>query len=181
MEIDSEIEATASQLEAEGDIFPQAPRRIRRSSDDHLVQVRVALNDRRRKRLDQVADVCVRIPFAESSNSRRRQDDIADPSQSNQQDPRELVSWRLGEFVTERLPGDPATHQLTNSPIHQLVILYGGFVDEHHRNVVFDGIHTFARPAFQRGTVFDGCHGCFAVRTRKNLEQLGIDWHIGNI
>src|SRR5437588_10323474 len=55
--------------------------------------------------------------------------------------------------------------------------LDGRFVDQHHRNVVLDGIHPVARVALQAGAVMHEHHGCFEVRASKYLEQFGIEGH----
>src|SRR5205823_5417684 len=62
----------------------------------------------------------------------------------------------------------------------ELVVLDGGFVDEHDRNVVLDRIHALTGRAFQCGPVLDQCHRCLAVGARENFEQLLIDGHVGN-
>ena len=52
-----------------------------------------------------------------------------------------------------------------------------GLVDEHHRNVVLDGIHAVARDALERRAVLDQRDWSFAVGTGQNLEQFRVDSH----
>src|SRR5262245_5150588 len=52
-----------------------------------------------------------------------------------------------------------------------------GLVDQHHRDVVLDGIDASALGALERGTVFHELNGRLARRADQNLEELGIDRH----
>ncbi len=60
------------------------PRRTRR--DDQFVDIGIVLDDRRRGRLDEVRDVGLGKAPAERANGRRREDDVADLPQPDQQD-----------------------------------------------------------------------------------------------
>ena len=55
-----------------------------------------------------------------------------------------------------------------------------GFADEHHGDVIADGIHAVALAALQPVSVMDYFHGCLAERTDENLQQLWINGHAGN-
>ena len=63
----------------------------------------------------------------------------------------------------------------------ELSLFDGRFIDQHDRNVVLDRIHTFARGALQRSSVFDERDRRLAVRTGENFEQFRVDGHAGNI
>src|SRR6185295_7422245 len=71
----------------------------------------------------------------------------------------------------------PISRRRTSRIRCRLVVLDGGFVDEHHRNVVFDRIHTLARRALEGGAVLDQRDRCFTVGTRENLEQFRVHCH----
>jgi hypothetical protein len=54
-------------------------------------------------------------------------------------------------------------------------------IDQHHRNVILDGIHTVTRVALERRPVFDQLYRRFARWTGKNLKKLRSDGHTENI
>ena len=75
---------------------PSAPARPRpRGRDDHVVDMRVVLDDRRRVRLDDVGDVGGGKVAAQRANGRRREDDIADLAEPDQKNAVQLTfrSW----------------------------------------------------------------------------------------
>lgn len=117
MKIDREVEASSPQIDRELQIFPEAARRAGLGRDDDVIEVRIALDDGGGKRFDEIAEVRVGIGFSERLDRRRRQDDIANQSQADQQDTRELVSGYVGNLVNESSPDQPRT--FTNSPTHQ--------------------------------------------------------------
>ena len=55
------------------------------------------------------------------------------------------------------------------------------FIDQHHRNVVLDGVDAVAGGALQRRAVLDERDGGLAVRTGKNFEQFRVDSHARTI
>src|SRR3954463_15891870 len=55
--------------------------------------------------------------------------------------------------------------------------LDGCFVDEHDRNVIFNRADALAGRALECGAVLHVCSRRFTVRTRENLQQLGVDRH----
>src|SRR5207249_5156460 len=57
------------------------------------------------------------------------------------------------------------------------LLLNGRFVDEHHRNVVLDRVDAVAGIAFQARPVLHQHDRRFAVRTRKNFKEFGIERH----
>ena len=61
-----------------------------------------------------------------------------------------------------------------------LLVFDRGLVDQHDGNVIFDRIHTVARLAFQSRAVLHRRDRRFAVWTRENLEQFGVDRHAGD-
>jgi hypothetical protein len=50
-------------------------------------------------------------------------------------------------------------------------------VDQHHRDVVFDGIDAAALVALKRGPVIHELNGRLARGADENFEELGIDRH----
>ena len=85
MKIDGQIEAPPPQAERQPEIVAKAPRRIRRRRHNHIVEVRIALDDGRRQRFDQIAEPSMRICLAKRADGGSRQHDVADEAQSHQQ------------------------------------------------------------------------------------------------
>src|SRR5689334_1141456 len=56
-----------------------------------------------------------------------------------------------------------------------------GLVNEHHRDVVPDGIHAFALIALERGAIVDEFYRGLAVRTGQDFEQFGVNRHATSI
>jgi hypothetical protein len=52
-----------------------------------------------------------------------------------------------------------------------------GLVDQHHRDVVLDGIYAVTLVAFQSGAVLDELNGGLAGRAREDLEKFGVNRH----
>lgn len=88
---------------------------------------------------------------------------------------------RVGEALSERTNGRGRENNVANFAKPDEQDLQSGFdgrfVDEHHGNVIFNGIHAVTSRALERSPVLDERHRCFAVRTREDLEQLGVDGH----
>src|SRR5688572_15083108 len=55
--------------------------------------------------------------------------------------------------------------------------LYRRLVDQHHRNVVPDGVHAFALVALEGGAVVDEFYRGLAVGTGQDFQQFGVDGH----
>src|SRR5262245_19682566 len=51
------------------------------------------------------------------------------------------------------------------------------FFDQHHWNVILDGIDAMASPALQRRAVLHERHRRLAVRTSQDLQQFRVDSH----
>ena len=60
-------------------------------------------------------------------------------------------------------------------------IFDSGFIDEHHRDVVLDGVNPSAGAALERRAVLDQDHRRFAIRTGENFKQFWVDGHSWNI
>ncbi|MGC4080962.1 MAG: hypothetical protein QM736_02305 [Vicinamibacterales bacterium] len=91
--------------------MPRRPANARRHH--HLVEVGVRRDDRSSGRFDDVGEVCVREVIAKRGEGRRREDDVADLPQPNQQDlNRELQSaaWELIQAV----PARPSSSAISN-------------------------------------------------------------------
>ena len=107
MKVDREVEVSPLQLEAESQILPKAPRSVRFRCDDHAVKMRIALNDGSSEWFNEIAELSGWIRFPDRSDRRRGQNDIANQTESNQEDSGELVScrgglvsWRGGDLAT---------------------------------------------------------------------------------
>ena len=57
----------------------------------------------------------------------------------------------------------------------------GGFVEQHHRNIVFHRKDAVAGAALQRCAVLDEGDGCLAIRTGENFQQFWVDGHLRTI
>ena len=78
VQIDDEVVPRAPQPPCEPQVGcdPRHPARPRR--DDHLIEVRVACDDRRRRRLHQIREMRIRKHPFQCPRDRRREDDVAD-------------------------------------------------------------------------------------------------------
>jgi hypothetical protein len=85
VEIDGQVEAPPPQIERQHEVVAKPPRRIRRRRHNHIVEVRIALEDGRRERFDQIAEPSVWVGLAKRADGGRRQHDVADEAQSHQQ------------------------------------------------------------------------------------------------
>ncbi len=56
---------------------------------------------------------------------------------------------------------------------------YRRLVNQHHRDIVLDRIHTMALVALERRAVLDQFDRGLAVRARKDFKEFGIDRHGG--
>src|SRR5262249_15549324 len=77
-----EIEAGGAQPASEREVGPD---RLARRDDD-LVQMRVRSDDGRGERFDEVGDRGVGITLPQRAKGRRREDDVADLSEADEQD-----------------------------------------------------------------------------------------------
>ena len=92
---------------------------------------------------------------------------------------------RVGEVAAQAADGgrrkdDVADFAQPDEKDFQLV-LDRGLVDQHHRNVVFNGIDAFAGRALERCAVFDERDRRFTVGTGQNCKQFRVDGHGRNI
>src|SRR5262245_65236437 len=71
----------------------------------------------------------------------------------------------------------PIRRSRTNKMRDASVVLDRGFVNEHYRNVVFDGVDALACGALERRAILDERDRRFAVGAGENLEQLGVHGH----
>ena len=167
---DDQVLAHDPHAERCGQVAHERERAARARELDDFVDVRIARDHRSGRRFDHVGEMRVRKTLTNGANRGRREDDVADLSQPHQKDL---------QFTNSPI------HQLTNLPIHQSpdhqspmsLFFYGGFINQHDRNVVLNRIHALARRALERRAVLDERHGRLAVGTRENLEKLGIDRH----
>ena len=84
VEIDGEIEAHRAEPPAERDVADEPARPADARRDDDFVQMRIALDDRRGGRLDDVGEVRVGKSIAQRADGRRREHDVADFTQADE-------------------------------------------------------------------------------------------------
>ena len=84
MQIDHEIVSLPPQPPREPEIRhnPRESGRLRR--DNHLIEMRVAGNDWRRRRFDQIREVRLRKRPPQRAQHRRGEDDVADEAEANE-------------------------------------------------------------------------------------------------
>ena len=87
MEVNGEIELPGAQPGRQRQFGADAGEATSTWSDDHLVQMRVVRDHRRGCRFDQVGEVGARKGAADGPDCRRREDDVADLPQPDEQDP----------------------------------------------------------------------------------------------
>ena len=87
MKIDGKIESPRPQLAPEAEIADKSPYAARVRRDDHLIEVRIALDDRRRRRLDDISEVGVWETAPERVDGGRRKDDVADLPEADEKNP----------------------------------------------------------------------------------------------
>ena len=92
MQIQREIEPFPPQSARQRQIVGDPPRAARARRHDHLVEMRIMRDDGRRVTLDEIRDPGARIRPAQRPDERRREDDVADQSQANQEDLRSRYS-----------------------------------------------------------------------------------------
>jgi hypothetical protein len=133
VKIDREVEAHPAQPPAEREVGRQTaePRTSRRH--EHLTEVWIGRDDGCGGRLDEVGETRARKVAAERGNRRRGEHHVADLPEPHEEDLQSaIINWQSSISRLDR-----------------------GFVDEHHRNVILDRIHTLARLALERGAVLD--------------------------
>ncbi len=82
MEIDRQVVSRRAQPAAERDVREQ----MSAGGDDQLVDVWIGADDIRRPRFDEVGDVGIREPLAQPAERRRREHDIPDLAQADEED-----------------------------------------------------------------------------------------------
>ena len=169
VEVDGDVVVRGLEPASQRDVGHHAAQSSRARSDDDVVEMRVVKDDRRGRRFDDVGEVGVGKPPAQRVDRRRREDHVANLPETNEQDSGKCVN---GEFRMKH------SQLITN---YQLTISDCRFVDQHHRNVVFDRIDALAGGALERRAVLDERHRRLAVGAGENLEQFWIDRHGGNI
>lgn len=86
MQIDGHVEPLASQAPGERPVVPHAFPSSGTIDDDELVDVRTVPHHGRGGGFHEIGDVCVGEPALQGAHDRRREDDIADEAQADQQD-----------------------------------------------------------------------------------------------
>ena len=85
MEVDDEIEARRAQAPREREVVDEPSQPARALGDDDRVEMRVVPDDRRGRRLDEIGDVRVGKAAPEGRDGGRREDDVADEAQPDEQ------------------------------------------------------------------------------------------------
>jgi hypothetical protein len=111
--------------------------------------MRVRPHDGRRRRLDEVDQVGIRIAPAKGPDHRSREDDVTDEPQSDQED----------------------THGRNG------LVLHARLVDEHDRDIVLHWVHATAFLALEARPVLDEVDRGLAVGANQDLEKRGVDSH----
>jgi hypothetical protein len=86
VEVDRQVVLRRSQAPTEREVGSQSNETTLARRDDHLVQRRVRRDDGSGRRLDEITQMGVGKAIANGSDGRRREDDIADLAQTNQED-----------------------------------------------------------------------------------------------
>jgi hypothetical protein len=92
MKVDRQIVAVSPKPHAECDIAEDAPEAAGSRGHDHVVEMWIVEDDRRRRRFDEIRDVRVGKPPPQRMDRRRGEHDITNLTLTDQQDPRELVT-----------------------------------------------------------------------------------------
>ena len=87
MKIDGEIEPPGPQLAPEAEIADKSAYAARARRDDHLIEVRIALDDRRSRRLDDISEVGARETAPQRVDGGCRKDDVADLPEADEKNP----------------------------------------------------------------------------------------------
>jgi hypothetical protein len=86
MEVDREIVAPALESARQLEVAHELNERRFSRRDDDFADVRITRNDRRGRRLDDVADVGVRKSLPKRADGRRRKDYVADLTETDKKD-----------------------------------------------------------------------------------------------
>ena len=155
VKVDREVVALARAAGGRARGRPSRPRSAARARrDDDLVEMRVAGDDRRGRGLDEIGELRVGKPPAQRVNGRRREDDVADLAQANEQD---CNCRSISQFSRH---SSIVASSISMTGMSSLI----GYTRLHVR-------------ALERGAVLDERHRRLAVRTGENLEQFRVDGH----
>ena len=86
VEIDDEIEPLRAKAPCQAEVVSQSAQPARAVGDDDLGEVRVVANDRLGRAFDEIGDRGVGEVTPEGGHGRRREDDVADEAQPDEQD-----------------------------------------------------------------------------------------------
>jgi hypothetical protein len=86
VQVEREIETRPPQPPRQRDVRDDPFHPARPRHHDHLVEMRIVPDDRRRIRLDQVGEPRLRVRPAQPAQQRRREHDVADEAQPDEQD-----------------------------------------------------------------------------------------------
>ena len=99
MQIDRDVEAFAPEAPGQLDVIARSREAARPLHHDDFVQVRVVADDGSGRRLDQIREAGVGVAACQCANDRRREDDVADEAQPDQQD----AAGRQGSTVASSM------------------------------------------------------------------------------
>jgi hypothetical protein len=108
---------------------------------------------------------------AKAANRRRRENDVTDLAESDQQNLQKNLKLELPNYPITQLPNYPITR------LPNVLRLDGGFIDQHDRDVVLNRVDAVTGRAFEGRAVLDEVYRRFAVGTGENLEQFRVNGH----
>jgi hypothetical protein len=91
VKVDGEVVALCAQSARESEVAQQAAHAGGARRDDDLIQMRVVDDDRRRGRLDDIAEMRVRESAAQRVNRRRGEHDITNLPQADEEDAHRVI------------------------------------------------------------------------------------------
>ena len=91
MKIDGEVVALRAQPPAEREIAEPSARAAAARRDDHLIQMGIAGDDRRRRGLDDVAEMRVRKPLPQRVDGGGGEDHVADLPEADEKNTHRVI------------------------------------------------------------------------------------------
>src|SRR3989442_665172 len=77
----------------------QSPHAAASPGDDHLIDVGIVGDDRRRGWFDEIGDMSIRKALTQPAHGRRREHDVSNLAQANKEDAVNVVIWWFGDLV----------------------------------------------------------------------------------
>ena len=154
VKVDGDVDAQRAQPPRQLHVVGHAPPAADVRHGDDVGQMRIVGHDGEGARFDHIRQLSIRIVAGEGANRRRREHHVTDEPQPEQEDAHKS---RTGLVLDFRL------------------------VNQHHRDVILDGIDPATFFALERGAVFHEPDRRLALRAHQDFEQRGVDGHEGTI